>query len=102
MQLKQYEYSMNEEDNSKASEWSSGSIFGTFSATRIRIQGPPGTKFCLNGGQAYITIGYDGVYELDLSNSGGIISALQFQPLSLTNSEDVAYDTNILVELYTI
>lgn len=50
---------------------------------KLGIQGAPGTTFLINNTnienkQAHITIGKYGIYELDLSMVGGVITTLVF------------------------
>lgn len=42
--------------------------------THLGIQGAPGTKFYLNNGPHPITIGFTGIYELNLEGLGHIYS----------------------------
>lgn len=61
-----------------------------FPVIKLGIQGKPNTEFKINGGSV-ITIGYSGIYELDLTNLGGLIYSLVF-----TN---IGEDDNIVVDI---
>ena len=50
---------------------------GYFPVIKLGIQGPEGTKFKLNNG-GEISIGRYNIYELDLTNLGGLITSLIF------------------------
>lgn len=63
-------------------EWSNGTVFSNFlPITQLGIQAPPGTKFYINGSGPAV-VGYTGLFEIDLSNGGEIIS-LSFEKDSL-------------------
>lgn len=104
MKLAQFKYTT----NSSASElegWISGSIFRTvqsnsfsvFPAYRLRIQGMSGIKFNINNSFSWCTLGYDGVYELDLGSSQPLITNLRFARTSL---ENLPSNVEILVEIF--
>ena len=61
---------------------------------KLGIQGAPGTVFQINNGTD-ITIGKYGIYELDLSMVGGVITTLVF--ISNAN-EDVSIIVDIISE----
>ena len=66
-------------------DYQTGKIFeleGVFPISQLGIQGPPGTKFYLNGSVKYITIGISGIYDLDIKN-GSRITRLGFDRNSL-------------------
>ena len=54
-------------------------IFGDYyPIIQLGIQGVPGTKFYLNGNLDPIFLGASGIFELDLTNSSTMITALSF------------------------
>ena len=66
-------------------DYQTGKVFETanvFPIAQLGIQGPPGTKFYLNGSVNYITIGISGIYDLDIKN-GSRVTGLGFDRLSL-------------------
>lgn len=64
-------------------KYKTGSIFDqVFPISQLGIQGPPGTRFYLNGSVNPITIGASGIYDLDIKN-GVTISGLEFDEESL-------------------
>ena len=81
-------------DNTVSNEikqsWANGNAFkynnniSVFPAYRIRIQTIPGVQFNINDSLDWVTIGYDGVYELDLG-SQPLITGLKFSNNSLEN-----------------
>lgn len=66
--------------------------------TKIGIQGQPGTCFTINGGNNFITIGKYGIYELDLSNLGGVITSLVFPVVGETNQFNPPIIVDIVYE----
>ena len=72
IRAKQYTY------NSEDTDWHS--ILQGESVIALGMQGPAGTKFYLNGNaNDVITLGATGIYELDLRNGLGTITALNIQ-----------------------
>lgn len=66
--------------------WLTGAKFTTnLPAYGLRIQTLPGLQFNLNSSLDWVTVGYDGVYELDLGNTQPLISVIRFSRQSLTN-----------------
>ena len=66
-------------------DYQTGEIFKrekVFPITQLGIQGPPGTRFYLNGSVDYITIGVSGIYDLDIKN-GSRVTDLGFDRASL-------------------
>jgi hypothetical protein len=58
---------------------------------KLGIQGPAGTKFYLNNSELPVSIGVHQIYELDLSEIGGQISSLKFDPNTF-QAENVIVD----------
>lgn len=72
----------------------SGSVFDGYTPiVKLGIQGLPGLKFKLNSNLDYIIVGGTGLYELDLFNSSGSITSMQFDETSLNiiNERDDGY-----------
>lgn len=65
-----------------------------FPVIKLGIQGAPGVKFSLNDG-GNIEIGRYGIYELDLTNLGGLITSIVF-PDDEVNEK---YKANIIVDI---
>ena len=65
-----------------------------FPVIKLGIQAVPGVKFSLNGG-GNIEIGRYGIYELDLTNLGGLITSIIF-PNDEVNEEHKA---DIIVDI---
>lgn len=42
--------------------------------TQLGIQAPPGTKFYLNGNTNPVIVGFTGLFDIDLTQGGSIIS----------------------------
>ena len=66
-------------------DYQTGEVFKkekVFPITQLGIQGPPGTRFYLNGSVNYITIGVSGIYDLDIKN-GSRVTDLGFERTSL-------------------
>lgn len=68
---------------------------------KLGIQGPPGLKFHINGGNA-ITVGNSAIYELDLSNLGGLISDLRFEEYSLPTRQEGNPLDSVIVDIVYI
>lgn len=90
--------------------WANGSAFkyngniSVFPAYRIRIQTLPGVQFNINDSLDWVTVGYDGVYELDLGTQP-LITNLKFSTNSLDNvaatmSSTGATKEGILLEIF--
>lgn len=58
-----------------------GEVF-PYPLLQLGIQAPPGTQFNVNGSERPVIMGYTGLFELDLQESGQII-ALTFENDSL-------------------
>lgn len=72
----------------------SGSIFRNYNQIiQLGIQAIPGTRIRINGNNDWIIVSSLGVYDLDLTNSSGIITELQFaeSSLDIVNECDDAY-----------
>ncbi len=69
-------------------------------ATKLGIQGLPGTKFYLNSLTNGIIIDHTGVYELDLTNTTAIISELYFDAESLRRISEIDNAVLIVDSLY--
>ena len=66
----------------------SGSIFNDYyPITYLRIIGPSGIKFQVNGGDGYVMLGSSGFYELDLTNFDEI-KQLKFEQNSIKETID--------------
>lgn len=62
----------------------SGSVFDGYTPiTKIGIQSIPGLRFRFNNNVDDIILGGTGLYELDLSNSSGVITAISFNQQSI-------------------
>lgn len=69
--------------NSPSQIWTDGTVFKDYlPASQLGIIAPPGTRFYINGSASYATVGYTGLFELDLRDSG-VISSLSFNQKSL-------------------
>ena len=62
------------------------------------IQGVPGTKFYLNGAPYPITIGFTGIYELDL-NGQGYIHSIRFDKTTLEEYYTADINTRLLIDI---
>lgn len=88
--LKQFRfYGDNDQRNSPIGktmdDYQNGKVFeqeNIFPISQLGIQGPPGTKFYLNGSTNFITIGISGIYDLDIKN-GSRVTGLGFARTSL-------------------
>lgn len=90
-QLRFYNYNSNTTDNyphvasdtDAKVKWCEGELFAPYlPITQLGIQAPPGTSFQVNGSDSYAIVGYTGLFEIDLSAGGEIVS-LGFSPSSL-------------------
>lgn len=65
-----------------------------FPVIKLGIQAPAGTQFILNGGSSAITVGNYGIYELDLTNLGGLINSIVFKENDEINQVivDIVYE----------
>lgn len=75
--MTQFRYCGEKNDNSTCniSELKNGDLFDGYSQiTQLGIQGEPGTRFVLNGGDYPIILGETGIYEIDLEDRGFIHS----------------------------
>ena len=61
----------------------SGSIFeGYTPLVQLGIQAPPGTKFYINGSNNPVIVGFNGLFDIDLTQ-GGSITQLTFDASSI-------------------
>lgn len=87
-EIKQFRYysdknSANYPKNLTLANLSAGSIFNDYyPITCLRINGPAGVRFQVNGGTGYVQLGSSGFYELDLTNFDKI-SQLKFEKSSI-------------------
>ena len=113
--VKQYRYyndldtQRNQPSNVTKDKFISGLVFESpscFPILQLGIQALPGTKFYLNSSIDPVTVGFTGIYELDLDNEVEIIK-LTFNPTSMNEIEansngylivDVLYDDGLEVE----
>ena len=74
----------NQPNSLSSIDLSSGDVFLDYvPIIQLGIQALPGTKFNLNANLEPIIIGTSGMYELDLSNSSGVLTSLTFEKESL-------------------
>lgn len=60
-----------------------GSTFQNYnSIVQLGIQAPPGTKFYLNNSGKALIVGFSGIFQLDLRNTG-TIDSIRFDGVSL-------------------
>lgn len=64
------------------------------SIIKLGIQSIPGLKFYINGNISPIMLGSSGLYEIDLTHTTGVITALKFDNQILNNFSD--YNNNYL------
>lgn len=77
-----------------SSNLASGTVFDGYTPIiKLGIQALPGFKFRLNANLDNIIIGGTGLYELDLTNSSGYITSINFNDtsLALINDKDDGY-----------
>ena len=67
---------------------------------QIGIQAPPGTKFTINGAAYDTIIGYTGLFELNLANTGTTISSLIFDDASMKAINDNVNSSLIIDIVY--
>ena len=65
----------------------------TLPISQLGISSLPGTKIYLNGGSVPVIVGFTGLFEIDLSASGGEITDIRVDPKSISEIErnDSAY-----------
>lgn len=84
--IKQFRFYGEGNDNNgnlKLSDYNNGNAFSkVYPITQLGIQGPPGTRFYLNGSVNPIVIGASGIYDLDIKN-GARVTGLEFDEESL-------------------
>lgn len=69
--------------NNPTGIWQDGTVFKDYlPASQLGIIAPPGTKFYINGSASYAVVGYTGLFELDLRETG-VITSLTFNDVSL-------------------
>ena len=76
----------NQPNSLSSLDLSSGDAFVDYTAkgiVQLGIQALPGTKFNLNANLDPVVIGVSGMYELDLTNSSGVLTSLNFEKDSL-------------------
>lgn len=66
---------------------------GLFPAVEIGISALPGTKFYLNNGVEPVIVNFSGLFDLNFTGSGGIITGLKFDihGLNYISDNDSAY-----------
>ena len=78
---------------------SSGNLFASHSGiSHLGIQATPGTKFYLNNSAFPITIGFTGIYELELGGLGHIFS-IRFDKTSLDEYDKADNEDRILIDI---
>ena len=78
---------------------SSGNLFASHSGiSHLGIQAIPGTKFYLNNSAFPITIGFTGIYELELGGLGHIFS-IRFDKASLAEYDKENNEDRILIDI---
>ena len=78
---------------------SSGNLFASHSGiSHLGIQATPGTKFYLNDSAFPITIGFTGIYELELQGLGHIYS-IRFDKNSLAEYDKEDNEDRILIDI---
>jgi hypothetical protein len=76
-----------------------GNIFAQHTGiTHLGIQALPGTKFYLNNSTFPITIGFTGIYELEMGTNGYIYS-IRFDATSLARYTGGAESDRILIDI---
>ena len=66
---------MNHPVNISTNNLVSGAIFNDcMPIVQLGVQGPPGTRFYINGGDNPAIIGFSGLFDIDLSQQGSIQS----------------------------
>jgi hypothetical protein len=82
--INQWYYSKGSGSNSSPGEsFVNGTAFSGMAASRLRIDGPPGTEFILNYETGITKIGSSGFYELNLGPGNNFIKYLRFTQQSL-------------------
>lgn len=72
-----------------------GSIFSSYTPiVQLGVQAPPGTKFYINGNANPVIVGYTGLFDLDLTGGGSVLS-LGFDRQSIISIQQ--NDSNILI-----
>lgn len=65
--------------------WGEGKLFEKYvPIIRLGISAPPGTRFTINESDTEVVINYTGLFEVDFSDSTGIV-ALKFNEASLNH-----------------
>lgn len=104
-QIKQFRYcNSTSEDNyptytSYYGKLTKGNIFADNGyITHLGIQAKPGTKFYLNNSHLPITIGFTGIYELQLENYGRIY-AIRFDEESILEYDKADNTDRLLIDI---
>lgn len=76
-------------------------IFSELNVKKIGIQGPPGWFFNFNDdSNNKIIIGYTGIFEMDISNTGGDINSMDFYwPIKSKDGELIVEEGNLIVDI---
>lgn len=107
-QIKQFRYYGSNENASKQNYPALSNYYGILSRgnlfashggiSHLGIQAKPGTKFYLNNSSFPITIGFTGIYELEIDNLGSIY-AIRFDPETLSWYDVEGSVNRILIDI---
>lgn len=108
--IEQYRYNSNnisnniENDNKVEIEGKNcikKTIFSELNVKKIGIQGTPGWFFNFNNDlDNKIMIGYTGIFEIDISNTGGDINSMDFYwPIKNKDGELIVEEGNLIVDI---
>ena len=104
-QIKQFRYygSMSDKNYPALENYqhilANGNLFAQHNGiTHLGIQAIPGTRFYLNNSVHSITVGYTGIYELDLQIHG-YIHSIRFDPTSLAQYAGGTESDRILIDI---
>lgn len=75
-----------------------GNVFANYPIIQLGIQGPPNTKFYINGSENPIILGKTGIYELDLQGLG-TISSINFDRESLEAIDYAQNFKSIMIDI---
>lgn len=83
---------MNNPSGLRASQLISGEAFSTYMPlSQLGIQAPPGTKFYINGSDVPAIVGFTGMFDIDLTDGGSILSLkIDSQSMQFIQSNDSA------------
>ncbi len=90
---------LNYPPNMELTDWKFNLLLNYGAVSHLGIQGEPGVRFYLNGGDNPITLGHTGIYELDLSGVSRITGLRFDDTLTATYNNSFNETHRLIVDI---